>query len=152
MKTRILLAAMVLGLTAFAPVPFPRPDKKDDLKRLEGRWEALRYEYLGNQLLRGMGLQVKVEGEKWSFFRVAGGNVTPSTAYTIKIDQKKDPRLIDFKMVNGTGELQGIYRFDRSRSDEVQFVFSTFGVKRRPSGFDGTDKAAYLLVLKRIKP
>jgi hypothetical protein len=31
-------------------------------------------------------------------------------------------------------------------------VFHTFGVKRRPIGFDGTDKEAYLIVLKRIKP
>jgi len=154
MTARVLFAALVVaGLTAFAPAPFPKPDnRKDDLKSLAGSWSVYRYEMGGNPVLSGATLQVKVDGEKWSFFRVTAMGTTPSTAYTIALDPKKDPRLIDFKMVGGAGELKGIYRFDKGNRNQLQVVFNTFGVMRRPTGFDGTDRGAYTLMMKRDKP
>jgi hypothetical protein len=46
MRCRLLLAVVVLlGLTAFAPAPFPKADKKKDRKSLEGTWTVADREY-----------------------------------------------------------------------------------------------------------
>ncbi len=78
--------------------------------------------------------------------------------YTLKVDVKKNPRCIDLTMpaaggkMPGGNTLMGIYRFDSSNRDKVQIVFHLFGVNERPTGFDGDDKRAYLMVLQRDKP
>jgi uncharacterized protein (TIGR03067 family) len=158
MRSRALLvAATALGLMAYAPAPFPRPDRKDDLKTLEGTWTVARYERGGAAVRIGTALKVRIEGSKWSFFRVDATGTKPSTAYNFVLDPKKDPRCIDLTMMGanpapgGNGKLMGIYRFERKNRNEIQVVFHTFGVNKRPAGFDGADGQAYLMILQREK-
>jgi uncharacterized protein (TIGR03067 family) len=157
MYTRVLFAAVAaLGLTAFAPAPFPRPDRKDDIKKLAGTWTVTRYELAGAAMHIGIGLKVRIEGNKWSFLRVNAAGTLPSTSYTFALDPKKDPRLIDLTLLAvagrpaGGNKLMGIYQFDRSdRKNKFQIVFNTFGINVRPAGFDGADRRAYLMILQR---
>jgi uncharacterized protein (TIGR03067 family) len=156
MRTRALILTLAaLGLTAFAPAPFPRPDRKDDLKKLAGTWTVTRYEREGIAVRINATLKVQIEGNKWSFLQVNVAGTRPSTAYTFVLDPKKDPRCIDLTMAavgarpGGNGKLMGIYRFERQDRDRVQVVFHTFGVTRRPAGFDGVDRDAYLMILQR---
>jgi uncharacterized protein (TIGR03067 family) len=155
MRLRVLFAVLAcVAAMAFAPAPFPKPDRKNDLQKLAGDWTVIRYEMSGRAMNIGATLKVKVEGEKWSFFRETNGKTTPSTAYSFKLDQKHDPRLIELTMANagpaGSSKLMGIYRWER---EQVQVVFHwepKTGPKW-PVGFDGADKRAYLMILKRDK-
>jgi uncharacterized protein (TIGR03067 family) len=157
MRIRILIVAVaVLGLTAFAPAPFPKPDRKDDLKGLAGTWTVTRYEREGRAVRTTPTMKVRIEGNKWSFLLVDATGIRPTTSYTFTLDPKKDPRLIDLTRTGagvaaGNNKLMGIYRFEHRDRDRMQVVFHTFGVTRRPDGFDGVDKEAYLLVLQREK-
>jgi uncharacterized protein (TIGR03067 family) len=158
MRSRALLvAATALGLMAYAPAPFPRPDRKDDSKTLEGTWTVARYEKGGTAIRAAATLKVRIEGNKWSFLRVDATGTKPSTAYNFVLEPKKDPRCIDLTMVGtrmlpgGNGKLMGIYRFEHKNRNEVQVVFHTFGVGKRPTGFDGADGEAYLMILRRDK-
>ncbi len=153
----LIIAVAVLGLTAFAPAPFPRPDRKDDLKGLSGTWTVTRYDMGGTAVGLAGTMKVKIEGNKWSFLRVTAAGTMPSTSYTFTLDAKKDPRLIDLTrtgpgLAAGNNKLMGIYRFEHKDRDKVQVVFHTFGVAKRPAGFDGADMQAYLMILQRDKP
>ncbi len=156
MRIRALMVALaVLSQTAFAPAPFPKPERKDDLKSLEGTWSVARYELAGAARPTAK-MKVRIEGNKWTFLRVDAAGTTPTVTYTFTVDPKKNPRLIDLthttlKVAAGNNKLMGIYRFEHKGRDQVQVVFHTFGVDRRPDGFDGADKQAYLLVLQREK-
>jgi uncharacterized protein (TIGR03067 family) len=160
MCIRILIAAIAtLGVTAFAPAPFPRPDRRDDLQKLVGTWTVTRYERAGAPVPAAPGntLKVEIEGNKWSFLRVNAAGTMRLTAYSFLLDPKMDPRRIDLTMKAagmrpvGGGKLLGIYRFEHKDRDKVQIVFHNFGVTERPVGFDGVDTKAYLMILQRDK-
>jgi uncharacterized protein (TIGR03067 family) len=154
----LIIALATLGLTAFAPAPFPRADRRDDTKKLVGTWTVTRYERAGTPVGVGPLLKVRIEGNKWSFLRINAAGAAPATAYSIVLDSRKNPRCIDLTMIvegrmpPGNGKLMGIYRFDQGDRNKVQVVFNTFNVTERPSGFDGVDKKAYLIDLQRDKP
>jgi uncharacterized protein (TIGR03067 family) len=161
MRKRALIVAMVavFGLTAFAPAPFPKPNRKDDVKGLAGTWTVTRYERGGTAVARAAGsaLKVRIEGNKWSFLRVNATGRMPTVSYTITLDPKKAPRCIDLTKAAPlagaiSNTLLGIYRFEGNDRNKVQVVFNTFGVTTRPASFDGADRQAYVMVLQRDKP
>jgi uncharacterized protein (TIGR03067 family) len=151
MRYRVLTAlAALAALTGFAPAPLPKPEKKDDLKNMAGHWTAVRYACGRNPVLgKDATLTVKVEGNKWSFFRVTATGTSPSSVYTFTLDPKKEPRWIDYKQAPGTSFLRGIYRFER---DQLLVAFHTYDVPDRPTEFGGANGGVYYLTLKRSKP
>jgi uncharacterized protein (TIGR03067 family) len=147
MRAHLLIAVACLPLIGFAPAPFPKSAPQDHVKRMAGHWTAVRYAHGRNPVLGDVTLTVKVEGNKWSFFRVTASGPTPSSAYTFALDPKKSPGWFDL-LATGS-KLQGIYRFER---DQLLVAFHTYNVLERPTEFGGADNRVYYLTLKRSKP
>src|SRR5687768_13543605 len=98
---RVLLAMLaVMSLTAFAPAPFPKAQRRDvagiSLESLRGTWRAVKFESITPQGGRSeIGLwfqQVRVQDDQW--FYIANGKENPS--YRIVVDGAKKPATIDF--------------------------------------------------------
>jgi uncharacterized protein (TIGR03067 family) len=144
MRYRLLLGLLaLLGLTAFAPAPFPKPPK-DDLKRLAGVWAVDRYERGGSSLRSTKAkMRLRITGNNWEFMR----DTQVTASYVATLDPKAKPPSLNLS--GKPGEMLGIYRLDR---DQFEMVFNHFGVRERPSSFDKTGQSSYRLVLKREKP
>jgi uncharacterized protein (TIGR03067 family) len=149
MRCRLLLAlTAILGTTAFAPAPFPRPEKVDPTG-LTGTWAVVRYER-GGAPVGGQTLKARIEKNKWTFLHVNADSTTkPTAAYFITIDPKKAPRSIDLTHVSSKRKLRGIYRCD---SGQLHVAFHSFWVNERPTEFDGTDKRVFHMLLKKDQP
>jgi uncharacterized protein (TIGR03067 family) len=149
MRAHLLVAAACLAVMAFAPAPLPRPDK-DDPKNLEGTWLLLRYDHGTTPTGLAKKVTVRIEKDKWTFLHLNPSGERPTSVYTFTLDPKKNPQWIDLtQTATGVARLLGIYRLQR---DELHVAFHTFGVNDRPTGFGGTDKRVFHMVLKRGKP
>jgi uncharacterized protein (TIGR03067 family) len=152
MLVRVLCVVAALSLTAFAPAPFPRPDRKTDLEKMAGTWTVVRYNR-GRQSVFGGGspaLKVSVTGKKWSFFREGAGGKVPSAQYDIKIDPTKKPRWVDMDFASTKMKLVGIFRW-KDGDLHVSFSIANTMVNGRPTEFDGGDARVYYMTLKRDK-
>src|SRR5262245_55772324 len=104
--TRSVLALLVLfALTAFAPAPFPKPQRERseiDMKTFQGTCGVVRMEIVRQggrrQRLRDWGVDargtngVRIEGDCWTFLPPTGDR----SDYRISIDSSTKPALIDW--------------------------------------------------------
>ena len=105
MRTLALLLAATACL-AFAPAPFPKPDRRetgaDDLTRLQGTWVRVLH---NGQTQNGHDVVV-VRGDVWR-------HNTPTDSWVMKFDVSKNPRHIDLvKVGDKSNFFRGIYRLE----------------------------------------
>src|SRR5947209_1901615 len=107
MRWRVIIALVVLiGLTAFAPVPFPKAKKKSGPGGLQGTWVVERRENGSGKALPKMDYKmlVRIEGDKWSFLRIVDGKKSNGPTYTVVLD-KSNPTWLDLKVTVTTGKM-----------------------------------------------
>jgi len=101
---------VVLGLTAFAPVPLPREPAASSVeaKQLQGTWDVV-------SMKRGPGLtdassklgrmKVRIEGDTWTFLREtgggAGGAMGKGPTYKIVLNARAKPCEMDLVRTSG---------------------------------------------------
>jgi uncharacterized protein (TIGR03067 family) len=158
MHRRLAVALVALiALTAFAPVPFPRPDKKNS--SLQGTWTLVTQTRNGTAVaMKGVAAStrrtVRIEGDKW-FPRREGLKASKSSAgYTILLDNSKNPKWIDLKRpTDGRVIMQGIYK---AEGDTLKILYTLGGAASnlpRPTSFtETTEGRQILMTLKRGKP
>jgi uncharacterized protein (TIGR03067 family) len=137
----ILLALAALPALAFAPAPFPRPERRpaeDDLAKIQGTWARVLY---NERPTTGV---VVVKGDVWR------ANI-PADAWIIKLDASKWPRRIDLVSVNNKNSFfRGIYRLEGDTfSYSVRYRASE---EDRARDFDAKRAGAAVSVHKRQGP
>jgi uncharacterized protein (TIGR03067 family) len=157
MRSRLIVALVaVIALTAFAPVPFTKPNKKEKNApgNLQGTWELVSLERARG---KGKGIgkassqtKVRIEGDKWSFFRVRDKEMVKGPTYLIVLD-KQNPKWIDLKRsADAASTIFGIYRV---QGDELKILYTTpIGDAARPTSFANLEGRQILMTLKREKP
>jgi len=101
MKTRLGIALLVLlGLTAFAPAPFPRTQRRGErdeitLKTFQGRWRVAKVELTtdGGTLVPYLAMtatHVRITHDRWTF--MDGGREGGSRA--VALDHGNNPPLL----------------------------------------------------------
>ena len=145
----------LLGLTAFAPAPFPRaekPSQKDEvsLKIFQGLWRVtnMQISRAGGRLDPDKALftHVRVEQDAWTFMV----NTVPGNRLLISIDATKKPARLNFYR-GAAGQPQELFgvAIIRRRGDEVQVAYCWNGEDNRPASFDPLPAGLWLVTLRR---
>jgi uncharacterized protein (TIGR03067 family) len=141
--TRFALLAVTLGLVAAAPVP----EKKDELKKVEGDWVFTSWDQSGLLLPEERLSEAKwsVKGNKYTFTMGAA-----TEEGTLKLDPGKKPAALDLAITSGPDkgkEQLGIYRIER---DGIVLCLARAGAKERPTEFAAPEGSGnMLLTIKR---
>src|SRR5437660_160498 len=114
MGVRLIVGLVVLaGLPAFAPAPFPRPQRRAEpnvisLQALQGNWRATSFESTGQNNQRTkipLWFQsVRIKSDRWSY--VVNGN--ENLSYRLVIDGNRRPGWIDYYELQGSTERPGM--------------------------------------------
>jgi len=155
MRVRFLVALIVvLGATAFAPAPFPKPARRGDsnsisIESLQGDWKAVSFDTVaaGDQL-NPIGLwfqQVRIKGDRWSY--LVNGN--EHLSYRLVIGGDKRPAAIDYYEIQGNPERPGMVGIARREGNRVTILYYATGPESRPKAFKGMPSGWWLLVLER---
>lgn len=144
MLTRIIVAAVAVGLLAAADEPKKDDPVRADLKKLEGAWKVELVEADGPAPQELKGATLLFAGDKL----VMTSNDGQEMKLLVKLDPGKKPKTIDFaadKQVEGGAPGAGIYEVD---GDTLKLCIGP--PNRRPKEFTGKDDRL-LVVLKRKK-
>jgi uncharacterized protein (TIGR03067 family) len=146
MMARLILIPVVVVLLGFAPAPFPRPERKKkvaDTEAIQGTWKVVLYEMRGGKL--GGNLVVKVEKDRWHFYRDGGGGaLQPASSYQLRLDPAATPPAFDWSGVGAPNPgYIGSYRLEEKRLTII------FGAAGRPRPTDFNAGAEYRMVLER---
>ena len=155
MKARFLVALLALGgLTAFAPAPFPRPQRRGDpgvisLPNFQGNWKAVSFDSIGpNNQKNKIGLWfqgVRVRGDRWIYLV----DKTENLSYRLVIDGNKRPALIDYYELQGKPERPGMVGIMRREGNRVTILYYATTPESRPKSFETMPANWWLLVLER---
>jgi uncharacterized protein (TIGR03067 family) len=143
MRSLALLLAATVCL-AFAPAPFPKPDRRetgaDDLTRLQGTWVRM----LHNGQAQPGNDVVVVRGDVWRYN-------TPNDSWVMKFDTSKKPKHIDLIRVGEKANyFRGIYRLE---GDTFTYSLRHYGSEQqRPMDYDTSRAYSWVSVYKRQKP
>jgi uncharacterized protein (TIGR03067 family) len=143
------LSATILGLVAVVMVSIDlRADEKtvqEEMKALEGKWEAVVFEVGGRQLPDEYKPKIEIKGNK-----MAGWGEEK----TFTIDPSKSPRHIDFTAKSKQGKsfkTPGLYQFENGEL-LICVLSGADGVDRdRPKSMKTEGTVAALLRLKKVK-
>jgi hypothetical protein len=151
MKPRLLLGCLaLLGLTAFAPAPFPRPRRSQtdvSVERIQGTWTILKLEMTdgkGGMTAQGDYLkEVRVEKGRWSF--IYRNPASAPVVYQLAIDTSRTPAALDLTRPGqarpyGTGIIL--------RQGNLMRVLYSFG-SQRLSSFDRPPAGYWHLTLQQ---
>jgi uncharacterized protein (TIGR03067 family) len=157
MKGCLILALFALvGLTAFAPAPFPRPPRRGDANEIsvatfQGTWRVASMRYSskdGKHRPYSWSItHVRVDNRTWTFVDKNGGS---SASYTITIDNTMKPAAhLDFwsgePQIGGRAPGGGIIR---KKGNVVEIIY-VFGGSNRPISFEQPPDGQYVLILHR---
>jgi uncharacterized protein (TIGR03067 family) len=156
MKARVLVAVLsVFGAAAFAPAPFPRPQRRggvDDVSvpTIQGTWRVagmLSSRKDGKHQPYNWHInQIRIKGDVWTF---VDRNGSDGTSYALVVKNDKKPAWLDFYGVNqprqGAPPGGGIIR---RKGDVVEIIY-VFGGRERPVSFEQPPDGQYLLTLQR---
>jgi uncharacterized protein (TIGR03067 family) len=150
---RCVLPLLAFVSLAFAPAPFPKPERhaSDDAAAMQGEWEAVSYKVWINTKERGF-CQTECTGVKLT---VADGmlkfsqNGRPTEQAPFVLDRSRSPRAIDTGHGDGgRGVRCGVYKLN---GDTLTICDAPAAIGR-PSDFAGDKPMQRLIVLKRKKP
>jgi len=160
MLVRLLLATIALiGMTAFAPVPLPKPPKvKPLLESMQGEWEMVSTEQnlRGRRLTSRSSNRIRIEDNRWSYVFPNGGDFRVSTTYNLTLDLNQKPVAMDLKRPNPRGGSDTVYMSGIVvvEGDSLKFcysfAFNPDGTRMRPTTMDPLPENAVMMTLKRI--
>jgi uncharacterized protein (TIGR03067 family) len=150
--------AAFVALTLTAPAAEPQKEKdlpeaaKKDLKKLEGKWKAVKLvvndEERENPMLDGEEVVLEFKGRK---IAIAGKDYLDIT----ELDPTTSPKLIDFKGLEDKGGIrkdtvyEGIYKVD---GETLTIALYVGAGNKRPEKFESPKESNIILVtLKREK-
>jgi uncharacterized protein (TIGR03067 family) len=150
---RVIVSIAVLGLTAFAPAPFPRTERRDadaiDLQRFQGDWKAVSFDEVGpNNQRTAIGLWfkgVRVNGERWSYLSAERNEVQ---WFRLVLHGDRRPATIDFLRQNdvpGSPYMIGLVRREGRRVTIAYYWTPTV----RAASFVDVPPKWWVLVLER---
>jgi hypothetical protein len=159
---RVIVALIVLlGLTAFAPAPFPRAARRGgdgdaiSLQHFQGKWEHARIEWIEpngkrREWQNGGIVAVRVKDDQWIY--LSKGDVVNVT-YTITVQEGRGATAIDWHSSGLNGQKQppfmlGLIKRD---GDTVQ-ILGRMGVSvdQRPKRWNDPPVGWWLMTLKRM--
>ena len=152
MRRFLVGVAALVGLTAFAPAPFPRPWRGEStettLQTLQGTWcvTAFLISRAGDPVTYSSSTtHVRVRGDEWAF--VGGGEVR----YAIAVNGARRPATIDFYNgpVSDKEPIQG-RGIIRRKGDALEVVYQ-WRSESRATSFERPPHGQYLLKLRREK-
>jgi len=149
MKTCRTLALLVIASSslAFAPAPFPRPDRqREDPTDVNGTWEFVLWETSGT---RSQGSEtmylIEMKRDKYVFLGKNGG--AGRTDYQMTLDPGASPRAFTWSMGNQVMYV-GSYRLQK---DEMTMIFASGNnLAQRPTDFSAK-QVQYRFIMKRIR-
>ena len=149
MSARLLLALLaVVAMTAFAPAPFPKKGRGEELnlQTLQGYWKVEKCEKTTNA---GYGVvtdpvtHIHVEGDTWTFMQGKGAR---TNVYTVIVDPTHKPVWLTFRNKNqASGGTQGLIA--RLGTGRVKILYQWGGA--RPTGFEKPPSGYWALTLVR---
>ena len=148
MRARLLLSLVAtIGLTAFAPAPFPRP-RKASADQMEGWWVATEQPVPKAGAVNK--LYVEIGQGKWTFRRETrpGGPLTTAASYFMAVDVKASPATYDLRRTLNDVKPYGMGIF-RLSGDEMRIAYSWNGV--RPEAM-APAPGRYFMILRRTSP
>jgi hypothetical protein len=160
MKARLVVVLIaLLGASAFAPAPFPRPSRKADnndisLTSFQGIWRVEAFatsSSSGNHAKRDWHIKyIRVKDDQWSFMNsLESANVS----YTIAIDSARRPATLDFfTSPKAANEIQprgvGIIR----RTGDKVFIIYVFGTPdSRAASFERPPDNQWVIWLEKVR-
>ena len=174
MRIRLIALAVVglIGLTAFAPAPFVKSERKrghggDVLDALQGTWsmtEKVRMGPNGNLTKYSTSQKVRIEKDAWSFVSALGGKGGGvgkgkgggfgGLRYKIVIDGKRQPVEFRVKRTNNaeTDYMVGIVQVNGGTAKFLYRLgsFGPFGQNEEmPRSFDVIPEGWYSMTLSR---
>ena len=160
-------AAVVAGLTAFSPAPFPRVDRKkaiDDNLLIQGTYKLVeqgRPNLGGGRIafIRRVPMKVQIQNGKFVYLQDVGNDFRPTTTYDMKLNTSGAPRQIDMSYNTGdyTVTMKGIYKIEGNKLT-ILYVNTITGARinmpamegmERPTSFDTPSPNAMILTLEK---
>jgi uncharacterized protein (TIGR03067 family) len=143
----LLLTAATLSL-AWAPAPFPRPDRgKRGLEKLHGTWRRVHCSLHGKPVQMGE-MTVEIVGDRMTILLPN----KPKSEWTITLDATKKLKVFDFTGRPGPARghcFLGVFRLD---GDTLTVCSSTKGAAGvRPTSLDGSGHGVLLQAFTRLK-
>jgi hypothetical protein len=154
--TRLAFALIALaGLTAFAPAPFPKPDRRDGevqvgLQSLRGRWRIVRVEEVDGQGKRRVKKSdnvpfVRIQDDLWTYLNENG---TVNNRFHLAIESDRGLSRVKFLRPQ-TREL-ALFGLIRRRGDTVQILGTpVVSTPSRPTGFREIPRDWWLMTLHK---
>ena len=159
--TRSIFALIALtALPAFAPAPFPRPQRgrpadSIGLAAFQGKWKHARIEWVlpGGQRREwqnGNVVAVRVKGDVWTYLEP---DDRPNASYSLTVEDRRGPAAIDWYAVGQAGQgapsMLGLIRRD---GDVVRILGSSSAKQAdRPKDWDAPPNGWWLMTLERIE-
>jgi uncharacterized protein (TIGR03067 family) len=151
MKRLTLSVVALAALAAIAaPLPFPKPKDRSDLRALQGEWVAVRRVMAGNpNPLKGQTMTVL--GNRMTFY--VDGDMR--TAWEITLDPKQSPRTMDRRRVgskSADGQAVTLLTIYQIEGDTLTTSYVTAGpTAKRPTDFEGKKPGEWMTVYQRKK-
>jgi uncharacterized protein (TIGR03067 family) len=148
--SRVLVSLVVLvAVTAFAPAPFPRLERKRvetiDLAALRGLWRAVSIEEVQpDGSLKGIPWRVRhvrIEEDRWAF----GSEISPA-ALRISLDRTHRPIVIDLLTSAQNTAMAGVLKLE---GDRLLMLYTFHGPSKRPTDFARKPAGTRLMTLQR---
>jgi uncharacterized protein (TIGR03067 family) len=146
----------LLGLTAFAPAPFPQPQRRGQqpeitLKSFQGTWRIREWRAARNDTGYLPGTQsithVRITEDRWAFLP----NNDDGAGLTISIDHTKKPAQLTFyQPSNPKREIHGVGLI-RRQGTRVQVLYCWGGEESRPLTFEPPPEGPWIITLEREK-
>jgi uncharacterized protein (TIGR03067 family) len=147
---RVVLALLaVLGVTAFAPAPFPRTERRSaearlDLNAIQGVWAAVSIDVMQNGKLRRISWGVRriyVRKGVWGFDQDGSG-------FYVTLNASRRPVTIDFRSAPGEKGQTAISGVLRLQGDTLQVLYVFTQPDTRPTQFEHVRDGDRLMTLR----
>jgi uncharacterized protein (TIGR03067 family) len=131
---RVVLSLLaVLGVTAFAPAPFPRTERRGaearlDLNAIQGVWAAVSIDVMQDGKLQRIPWGVRriyVRKDRWGFDQDGGD-------YYVTLNASRRPVTIDFRTAPGEKGQTAISGVLRLQGDTLQIVYPVYTIRQAP--------------------
>jgi uncharacterized protein (TIGR03067 family) len=147
---RVVVALLaVLGVTAFAPAPFPRAERRGagprlDLNAIQGVWTAVSIDEMRGGKLQRISWGVRriyVRQGVWGFDQDGSG-------FYVTLNASRRPVTIDFRSAPGENGQTAISGVLRLHGDTLQMLYVFTQPDTRPTRFDRLRDGDRLMTLR----
>jgi uncharacterized protein (TIGR03067 family) len=154
MKGRLIVALIaVAGLTAFAPAPLPRPQRRGgaegvSLPQVQGQWRVVAFDEItgpGNQKRNVIWFRgVRIKGDELAYTNPDGKDAHPP--FRIVINNSRKPAHMDWFQGNAKDPV--FIGLVRRQGNRFTILYYSAG-QQRPTSFENIPTGWWLLELER---